>query len=146
MLNVPDSDYINANYIKVRNNLRERERLILLINLFIKSDDSFGKTYIATQGPLGNTISDFWSMIWQEASQFILMITPEMENKRVKCCKYWPEKGQQVKYDDLFIKCIEFKEFDDYSLRELNVSNLTSVSACVCVWHNLCLNIKIFLS
>lgn len=104
----PDSDYINANRIK--------------------SEDTFGKTYIATQGPLQNTISDFWSMIWQEASQFILMITHEAEKGRSKCCKYWPDKNQQVKYDNLTIKCVESIEYEDYLLREFVISNLRFVS------------------
>jgi protein tyrosine phosphatase len=66
-------------------------------------------------------------MIWQESSQFILMITHETEKGRVKCCKYWPDINQQVKYDNLIIKCLEIKEFDDYLLRELSVSNLRNV-------------------
>jgi len=66
-------------------------------------------------------------MIWQESSQFILMITHETEKGRVKCCKYWPDINQQVKYDNLIIKCLDIKEFDDYLLRELSVSNLRNV-------------------
>lgn len=31
--------------------------------------------YIATQGPIVNTVSDFWRMVWQERSPIIVMIT-----------------------------------------------------------------------
>lgn len=31
--------------------------------------------YIATQGPIVNTVSDFWRMVWQEHSPIIVMIT-----------------------------------------------------------------------
>lgn len=33
------------------------------------------KVYIATQGPIVNTVSDFWRMVWQEHSPIIVMIT-----------------------------------------------------------------------
>lgn len=33
------------------------------------------KVYIATQGPIVNTVSDFWRMVWQERSPIIVMIT-----------------------------------------------------------------------
>lgn len=33
------------------------------------------KVYIATQGPIVNTVTDFWRMVWQEHSPIIVMIT-----------------------------------------------------------------------
>ncbi|KFO54630.1 Tyrosine-protein phosphatase non-receptor type 5, partial [Corvus brachyrhynchos] len=51
----PLSSYINANYIR-----------------------GYGgqeKVYIATQGPIVNTVTDFWRMVWQERSPVIVMIT-----------------------------------------------------------------------
>ncbi|KAJ7411417.1 Tyrosine-protein phosphatase non-receptor type 5 [Pitangus sulphuratus] len=49
------STYINANYIR-----------------------GYGgkeKAFIATQGPMINTVNDFWQMVWQEDSPVIVMIT-----------------------------------------------------------------------
>lgn len=40
--------------------------------------------YIATQGPLAETIHDFWRMVYQENSCVILMITREIERGKVK--------------------------------------------------------------
>ncbi|XP_015422335.1 PREDICTED: receptor-type tyrosine-protein phosphatase R [Myotis davidii] len=55
--NVTDSlsTYINANYIR---GYSGRE-----------------KAFIATQGPMINTVNDFWQMVWQEDSPVIVMIT-----------------------------------------------------------------------
>jgi protein tyrosine phosphatase len=62
------SDYINASYVS----LLDRE-------------------YISTQGPLQNTIADFWSMVWDQDCRTLVMLTREEESGRVKCVRYWPE-------------------------------------------------------
>ena len=51
-----------------------------------------GKSYISTQGPLPNTVEDFWFMVMQEKSCAILMIAKEIEKERKKCERYWPDK------------------------------------------------------
>lgn len=45
--------------------------------------DGQEKTYIATQGPMPNTVSDFWEMVWQEDVSLIVMLTPLREGKEV---------------------------------------------------------------
>ncbi|KAJ3226232.1 protein tyrosine phosphatase, non-receptor type 12 [Clydaea vesicula] len=69
------TDYINASYINSGNDCR----------------------YIATQGPLENTVADFWQMIWQENSRVIVMLASEYESGKHKVFKYWPsQKGDLI--------------------------------------------------
>lgn len=68
----PLSSYINANYVG--------------------GWPSENRSFIATQGPLANTIVDFYRMIWQEKVPVIVMITRLFEKNKVKnllidCCK-----------------------------------------------------------
>ncbi|XP_065369324.1 uncharacterized protein PTP-ER [Calliphora vicina] len=94
--------YINANYIK--------------------GPDYTSKCYIATQGPLPNTIYEFWLMIYQNTKKYmqiskgpespscrqgktlqqyyqkIVMLTNFMENNRQKCSVYFP-----VDLNEIFI-------------------------------------------
>ncbi|XP_046730208.1 receptor-type tyrosine-protein phosphatase R isoform X2 [Silurus meridionalis] len=67
----PLSSYINAN--------------------FIRGYLGHEKSFIATQGPMINTVNDFWQMAWQEESPIIVMIT-KLKEKNEKCVLYWPEK------------------------------------------------------
>ncbi|XP_028328370.1 receptor-type tyrosine-protein phosphatase F isoform X7 [Gouania willdenowi] len=92
---VPGSDYINANYI-----------------------DGYRKqnAYIATQGPLPETLSDFWRMVWEQRSNTIVMITRLEEKSRVKCDQYWPSRGTET-YGMIQVNMLDTVELATYSVR-----------------------------
>ncbi|KAF6121313.1 protein tyrosine phosphatase receptor type R [Phyllostomus discolor] len=96
--NVTDSlsTYINANYVR---GYRGRE-----------------KAFIATQGPMINTVNDFWQMVWQEDSPVIVMIT-KLKEKNEKCVLYWPEK--RGIYGKVEVLIISVNECDNYTVRNL---------------------------
>lgn len=63
--------------------------------------------YIATQGPLANTTTDFWRMVQQESSHLIVMLTTVIERGRPKCHQYWPLAGEELQMSDTFsVKCL----------------------------------------
>ena len=68
---VPCSDYINANWVD---------------GLVAESKSQ----YISTQGPLPDTVEDFWRMVWETKANVIVMLTKEVESDRIKCSYYWP--------------------------------------------------------
>ncbi|XP_014665166.1 PREDICTED: tyrosine-protein phosphatase non-receptor type 11-like isoform X2 [Priapulus caudatus] len=99
------SDYTNANIITP-----EDEAII---------GDS-KKHYIATQGPLPNTIEDFWRMVLQENSRVIVMTTKEVERGKNKCVRYWPDEGSQ-EYSSVEVTKESESATTDYVLREFTV-------------------------
>ncbi|XP_069795097.1 protein tyrosine phosphatase receptor type Fa isoform X7 [Narcine bancroftii] len=92
---VPGSDYINANYI-----------------------DGYRKqnAYIATQGPLPETLSDFWRMVWEQRTVTIVMMTRLEEKSRVKCDQYWPCRGTET-YGMIQVTLLDTVELATYSYR-----------------------------
>ncbi|XP_073823327.1 tyrosine-protein phosphatase Lar isoform X4 [Musca autumnalis] len=92
---VVGSDYINANYC-----------------------DGYRKhnAYVATQGPLQDTISDFWRMCWELKTTTIVMMTRLEERTRIKCDQYWPTRGTET-YGQMFVTITETQELATYSIR-----------------------------
>ncbi|XP_031415704.2 receptor-type tyrosine-protein phosphatase mu-like isoform X5 [Clupea harengus] len=95
------SDYINANYV-----------------------DGYHRPnhYIATQGPMQETVIDFWRMVWQENTATIVMVTNLVEVGRVKCCKYWPDDTEV--YRDMKVTLIETQLLSEYVIRTLAVEKV----------------------
>ncbi|XP_042164113.1 receptor-type tyrosine-protein phosphatase mu-like isoform X2 [Oncorhynchus tshawytscha] len=93
-----NSDYINANYV-----------------------DGYHRPnhYIATQGPMQETVFDFWRMVWQENTAAIVMVTNLVEVGRVKCCKYWPDDTEI--YRDIKVTLIETQLLSEYVIRTFAV-------------------------
>ncbi|XP_056429455.1 tyrosine-protein phosphatase non-receptor type 12 [Hyla sarda] len=96
-----ESDYINANFIK----------------------GVLGpKAYIATQGPLANTVIDFWRMIWEYQVKIIVMACREFEMGRKKCERYYPNFGEQaLTFGPFHISCEDEQSRKDFFVRILSV-------------------------
>ena len=55
------------------------------------------KYFISTQGPKPETIEDFWTMVYENNSNVIVMLCNVTEGGRIKCENYW-EKPQMKKF------------------------------------------------
>uniref|UniRef100_A0A3Q2FG41 Receptor-type tyrosine-protein phosphatase F n=1 Tax=Cyprinodon variegatus TaxID=28743 RepID=A0A3Q2FG41_CYPVA len=100
MEGVPGSSYINANYI-----------------------DGYRKqnAYIATQGPLPETVCDFWRMVWEQRTCTIVMMTRLEEKSRVKCDQYWPSRGTET-HGTVQVTILDSLELATYVTRRFNLN------------------------
>ncbi|XP_033338390.2 protein tyrosine phosphatase 69D isoform X1 [Megalopta genalis] len=100
---IAGSDYINANFV-----LGYKER----------------KKFICAQGPMENTVCDYWRMIWEQHLELILMLTNLEEYSKTKCAKYWPDKGETKNFGDITVEHIRERAYSDYVVRELKMTRL----------------------
>nr|AOH69130.1 hypothetical protein A6F54_57 [Microplitis mediator bracovirus] len=63
-----DVDYVHANYV---------------------SGFNADKKFVATQEPTAETLCDFFTMIWQENSYIVVMLTDTAQHSRPICPQYW---------------------------------------------------------
>ncbi|SPP84816.1 blast:Tyrosine-protein phosphatase non-receptor type 4 [Drosophila guanche] len=92
LVNSLTGDYINANYVNM------------------EIPGGAVNRYIATQGPLASTTTDFWRMVQQESSHLLVMLTTVMEAGRQKCHQYWPVTGEELQLAEGFsVRCLSEK-------------------------------------
>lgn len=105
--NTSGGDYINANYV----------------NMEIPGSGIVNR-YIAAQGPLPKTCTDFWQMVWEQHSSLVVMLTTKVEKGRVKCHQYWPEMYETMDYGLLQITCVKEEETPSFAFREFNLTHV----------------------
>ncbi|NXD38884.1 PTPRC phosphatase, partial [Copsychus sechellarum] len=80
------------------------------------------KAMIATQGPLQETISDFWQMVFQRKVKVIVMLTELKEGDQELCAQYWGE-GKQT-YDGIEVQMADVNSGPSYTIRAFDVAHL----------------------
>ncbi|GMT15934.1 hypothetical protein PFISCL1PPCAC_7231, partial [Pristionchus fissidentatus] len=92
-----DDDYIHANWFK----------------------NPDGSKFICTQGPLPETIEDFWLMVFKEKANIVIMLCQFVEVDNEKCAKYFPTEQE------------ESLTFGAFQIKNLNdISSKVSVEGC----------------
>ncbi|XP_032119197.1 receptor-type tyrosine-protein phosphatase H [Sapajus apella] len=96
----PGSDYINASFMP---------------GLWSPQE------FIATQGPLPQTVGDFWRLVWEQQSHTLVMLTNCMEAGRVKCEHYWPLDSQPCTHGHLRVTLESEEVMENWTVRELQL-------------------------
>uniref|UniRef100_A0A0R3RFR3 Protein-tyrosine phosphatase n=1 Tax=Elaeophora elaphi TaxID=1147741 RepID=A0A0R3RFR3_9BILA len=81
-----DEDYYHASYVQTGENIK----------------------FICAQGPLPNTIEDFWCMVIQEDSKVIIQLCQWTEEGKTQCTEYFPSGDWESKnYGAICVKIVE---------------------------------------
>uniref|UniRef100_A0A2K5QX22 Receptor-type tyrosine-protein phosphatase H n=1 Tax=Cebus imitator TaxID=2715852 RepID=A0A2K5QX22_CEBIM len=96
----PGSDYINASFMP---------------GLWSSQE------FIATQGPLPQTVGDFWRLVWEQQSHTLVMLTNCTEAGRVKCEHYWPLDSQPCTHEHLRVTLESEEVTENWTVRELQL-------------------------
>lgn len=95
-----DCDYINASYLDPSAEFTD----LMLADLAAKTQLMRDLKVIATQGPLDETIGDFWKCVIDQNCLIVISLTEEFEGGFKKCSAYWKpgvykSGSSQVKVD-----------------------------------------------
>ncbi|XP_036149431.1 tyrosine-protein phosphatase 10D isoform X2 [Monomorium pharaonis] len=96
--NDPNTDYINASFIKG----------------YTGEDE-----YIACQGPKEETTYDFWRMVNQYNINIIVMLTQLVEKGKEKCHQYYPTIEESFRFENMTIRCTSEFDFRTHTQRTL---------------------------
>ncbi|XP_028918753.1 receptor-type tyrosine-protein phosphatase C isoform X4 [Ornithorhynchus anatinus] len=70
---------------------------------------------IAAQGPLKETVGDFWQMIFQRKVKVIVMLTDLQDGEQELCAQYWGEETQT--YQDVEVNMTDVNQCTSYTIR-----------------------------
>ena len=94
------------------------------------------------QGPLPETLADYWRMVWEQRSSTIVMLTRLEERARVKCdqvrnihtiivfnildiFQYWPTRGTET-YGVMCVTLTDTQELATYVIRTFQLQRVSS--------------------
>ncbi|KAG7319664.1 hypothetical protein KOW79_016807 [Hemibagrus wyckioides] len=102
----------------------------------IMDHDPRNPAYIATQGPLPSTVSDFWQMVWESGCVVIVMLTPLTESGVKQCYHYWPDEGSNLYHIYEVNLVSEHVWCEDFLVRSFYLKNMqTNESRTVTQFH-----------
>lgn len=98
------NDYIHANYVDCYD---------------------IPKKYVVTQGPLKETVDQFWQLVWEQNSRIIVALTDLQVAGKEMCAPYWyPYNEQQIfQADELSIKAASETRYSGYLQTTFEVYN-----------------------
>lgn len=103
LVSATNSDYVNASTVT--------------------DHDPRNPSYIVTQGPLSQTVADFWQMVWEQGCVVIVMLTRLQDNGYQLCTRYWPEEGSE-QYHIFEVHLVsEHVWCEDYLVRSVYLKN-----------------------
>ncbi|CAS06607.1 protein tyrosine phosphatase, partial [Bracoviriform marginiventris] len=86
--------------------------------------------FIVSQAPLGETLFDWWKMIWEQKCELVVMLCKLVENGRNQSYCYWsPVEGTSLEIGDLVVKTIEVSSvFRNFQITRIDVTHKEGVS------------------
>ncbi|MBN3282999.1 PTPRC phosphatase, partial [Polyodon spathula] len=77
------------------------------------------RSLIATQGPLPNTIADFWHIIFQKKVKVIAMLTDCKEGDKDYCASYWEDEKKL--YGEIEVQVTDCNKASGYTIRAIEI-------------------------
>ena len=114
--------YINANFIRGLDDAPDT-----YIAAQVQPWSTFAQL-IAAQGPMYDTVNEFWLMAWQCNVRVIAMATNLEEAGKEKCQRYWPEtRGEPRTFKTLTVTLLSEEQPAPQFIKSKSVTTRLSV-------------------
>jgi len=90
---------------------------------YMPAEDGAAKRYICAQGPMADTVADFWRMVVEHGVRSVVMATGVEENGRSKCARYWPEPSCSQTYGGWTVVSGEVSQGPGFKTTKLTVTH-----------------------
>ncbi len=100
-----------------------------VVELFLAWTGEFPDwSFIAAQGPMKDTVDDFWQMVYEYQCRAIVMLTRFIEGNSEKCAVYFPRHvGHVIRTRHLQVKLMEREDVTmDITVRRFRLEHETS--------------------
>lgn len=78
---------------------------------------NFHRQWVAAQGPLENTICDFWRCVWETDVTAIVMLCKLVESMQDKCARYWPSELHMPEDYETHDVSMESEEHGEFAIK-----------------------------
>lgn len=114
----------DRNRVVLRDSYKEAKSTDYVNASYVMGNES-NKRYIAAQGPVNNTVGDFWRLVWQERATHIVMLTNLTEVGKPKCFLYWPEsEGTTTTFGPVMVKTNNIECRATFFIRHFTIKKL----------------------
>ena len=78
--------------------------------------------YIATQGPLPNTVNDLWRMLLEFKSKIVVTLCHLVEEGEEVCHPFWPSKeNETLNFGGVSVTLLMTTNYEQFEVRNLQV-------------------------
>ena len=87
--------------------------------------------YIATQGPLPNTVNDLWRMLLEFKSKIVVTLCHLVEEGEEVCHQFWPSlENETVQFGGISVTLLATTNYVHFEVRKLQVQDEKVTLAC----------------
>lgn len=77
--------------------------------------------FIGTQGPMKSTVHDFWTMVWEQHANVIVMLTDFVDELgREACVHYWPSHGS-ARFEEFEVECVQEHHYGEFRVSTISI-------------------------
>ena len=112
-------DYINAVSINVCV-AKTFIIITMLILLLCSQGYKHKRAFIIAQGPMQNTIRNFWKMIYDRKCAVVVMVSGLVEGGEETSAQYWPDSGM-AQFGEFIVDQLGEETLEGFTIRSLSV-------------------------